>query len=53
MPDEAKELVNKTLYSGYLAEGKMAEKFRSKFQILLEMKIVFLQTHVLLQLQQQ
>ena len=30
MPDEAKELVNKTLYSGYLAEGKMAEKFRSK-----------------------
>ncbi len=34
MPPEAKNLLNKTLYSGYLAEGKIAEKFRlelSKF----------------------
>ena len=30
MPDDAKKLVNKTLYSGYLAEGEMAEKFRLK-----------------------
>ena len=30
MPNEAKKLVNKTLYSGYLAEGEMAEKFRLK-----------------------
>ena len=30
MPLEAKNLINKTLYSGYLAEGKIAEKFRLK-----------------------
>ena len=26
MPDEAKKLVNKTLYSGYLAEGEKWQK---------------------------
>ena len=35
MPSEAKELVNKTLYSGYLAEGT-AEKFRAKISNFIE-----------------